>query len=188
VCVAAKYKAVIINPNKLEYCIGDCTTKEEQVFIAQEFIAVLNSSSAYSTHCQTFTGCGVTNFSLQCSQVTRRKRDTRSVNRNCTHNAQITFALFIKVRDEELLDADKRWAEIQDTLSKMREYIRQSIDNGQLDLTVTDSFEIVYFRPHFQCPPGSLPSNETLTCRMSITTQHSDNALFPTVFGSVLLS
>ena len=170
-CVAAKYKAeTVMHLHKLEYCSGDCTTKEAQLFIKQEFVAALNSSSAYSTHCQKYTGCGVNNISVECSQVTRRKRVTHSVKRNCTHNVRIVFELFIKMRDEALFDAAKLLVEIEDTFTKMRESIRQTIDTGQLDLAVTDSFENVYSKPYFQCPPGSLANNETLTCRMSITT------------------
>ena len=179
-CVAAKHLAETVRRRfKFKYCSGDCTTKKAQFYINQEFVDALNSSSAYSTHCQTFTGCGVTNVSVECSQ-----RYTRSMKRNCTHNFQITFG--INLRDDAVVDAMKLWAEIQDTFKKMMESVRQIIERGQFHLAVTHlpkrvkpvSFEEVNFRPHFQCPPGSLPRDETLTCRMSITTQQSHNSLF----------
>ena len=190
-CIAVKYKAdTALKTYTLEYCSGDCTTKDAQVFIKQAFIGALNSSSAYSTHCQNFTGCGVNNISVECSQVTRRKRDTRSVKRNCTHNDQITFDLFIKLRDEVVFDATKMWGDITDVFKKMSEDIGQSIGSGQFDLAVTGLPMQVKPDSLFRlsCPPGSLPRFATFTCCMSITTQHSDNSLFRPVYCSVLLS
>ena len=196
-CVAAKYKAdTVIHPYTLDYCSGDCTTKRAQVFIAQEFIAAVYSSLANSTHCENFTGCGIINISVECTEVTQRKRDTRSVKRNCTHNVQIAFDFFIKMRDEELLDASDFWVEVTDTFTKMVESIGQSIDSGQLDLAVTglpmqvkpDSLQVVKYWCHLLCPPGSLPTDKSLTCRMSITIQLSDNLVFRFVCGLVLLS
>ena len=196
-CIAVKYKTdTALKTYTLEYCSGDCTTKDAQLFIKQAFIAALNSSSAYSTHCQNFTGCGVNNISVECSQVTRRKRDTRSVKRNCTHNVQITFDLFIKLRSWVVLKANKLSADIRRVFKKMSEDIRQSIDSGQLDLAVTglpmqvkpDSLEKVDYHSRLLCPPGSLPRKSTFTCRKSMTTKHSDNSLFRPVYCSVLLS
>jgi len=176
-CVAAEHIAETVRRRfKFKYCSGDCTTIKAELYINQEFIAALNSL-AHSTQCQTFPGCGVTNISVECSQ-----RDTFSVKRNCKHNVQITFDLYINLRDDAIVDAMKLWDEILDTFKKMMEFVRQSIVRGQFHLAVTprrvkpDSFED--FRPYFQCPPGSLPRNETLTCSMLFTTQHSDNLLF----------
>ena len=181
-CVAAKHAAETVRRLfKFKYCSGDCMTKKAQLHINQEFVAALNSSSAYSTHCQTFPGCGVTNISVECSQ-----RNTRSMKRNCTHNFQITFGLYINLRVDAVVDATKLWAEIQDTFKKMMESVRQLIERSQFHMAVThlpkrvkpDSFEEVNVKPHLQCPPGSLPRYETLTCSMLFTTQQSHNSLF----------
>jgi len=196
VCVAAKHNAEGVRlRSKLQYYSGDCTTKETQLYIKQEFIAALNSSSAYSTLCRAFPGCGVDNVLVKCGEVTRRKRYTHIVKRSSTHNVQVTFDFFIKLRDEADVDATDLWDEIEDTFEKMKDSVRQSIDSGRLNLTVRDvsmqikpnSFEAVDSEAQLQCPTGALPRDDSFTCGMSLTTQYSDNSSFPPVCGSMVL-
>ena len=178
VCVAAKHNAERVRlRSKLQYYSGDCTTKETQFYIKQEFIAALNSSSDYNTLCRAFPACGVDNVLVECGVVTRRKRDTRRVKRDSTHNVQIKFDLFIKLREESNVDAVNLWEETENTFEKMKESVRQSIDNGRLNLTVRDlsmqirphSFEAVDSEAQLQCPPGSIPRDDSFTCGTSIT-------------------
>ena len=176
ICVAAKHVSERARlRSKLQYYSGDSTNNETQLYIKQEFIAALNSSSSYNNLCRAFPACGVDNVLVECGEVTRRKREPFRVKRDLTHNVQITFDFFIKLRDEATVDAGKLWEETEDTFEKMKESVRQSIDSGRLDLTVSDlqikpeSFEAVDSEAQLQCPPGSIPRDASFTCGMSMT-------------------
>ena len=192
VCIAAKYYAAYVAlRSKLQYFSDDCTLKETQLRIKHEFLVFLNASS-YGIVCRSFTVCGLDNVSVECGEVTRQKRETLDL----THNVDVMFDLFIKLPKEANIDPMALWDEIDDTFEKMKEYVRQSIDRDRFNLTVRDvsmqiqpnSFQAVKSQAQLRCPPGSLPRAFSLTCGMSITSQHSDNALFRPVCSSVLPS
>ena len=185
VCVAARHDAEEVHQQiMLVYNSSDCTTKETQLRIKLEFVVILNSTS-YKQGCQGYSVCGVD------SEVTRRKQETLDL----THNVEVRFDFFIKLRKEANLDWVVRWVELDDAFEKMVEHVRQSIDSGRFNLTVRDvtmqvkrnSFEEM--SPGMvRCPPQSLPREGILCCGMSFTYQHSDNSLFRPMCSSVLLS
>ena len=175
------------NPNRLRlgskvrYFSGDCSSQQVQKQIKQEFISTLNSS-AYSELCRDYPGCGVDKVLVECGEVTREKRDLSRVRRDYTHEVQVTFDFFIELRDEATANAQQKWQQLENTLEKMKDSTRQ---RGRLNLSIRDftiqvmpdSFETVDFEAQLQCPPGSVPRDDSFTCGRSFTL-HSCVRLF----------
>ena len=168
--------------NKVRYYSGNCSSEQAQQHIKQEFISSLNSSG-YNVLCRDYPGCGVDNVLVECGEVTREKRDLSQtttlhrVKRAATHEVAITFDFFIELRDEATANAQQKWKDIDGTLEKMKESTLQS---GQLNLSIRDfpmqmkpdSFETVDFEAQLQCPPGSVPRDDSFTCGRSFTIFH----------------
>ncbi|XP_046560531.1 uncharacterized protein LOC124269544 [Haliotis rubra] len=160
------------------YYSGSCPDNNTQLAIAQQFVNIINTSSAFSQTClAAFPVCHAEYVDIQCGEVVRRRK--RSVEGSATEIVHpkvkrstvptvITFVITVPFDIGSNENAEAARTRSEKGFDNVIGSIDQMLENGDLNMsqyglnTQEDSFHAGYAA--LDCPFGTKANNEQISC------------------------